>query len=44
METAPCRCRSLRRLGVLVGQVMKKSGGKANPKLASDLVKRVLEP
>jgi len=30
--------------GFLVGQVMKKSGGKANPKLASDLVKRALEP
>ncbi|HVQ14748.1 MAG TPA: Asp-tRNA(Asn)/Glu-tRNA(Gln) amidotransferase subunit GatB [Vicinamibacterales bacterium] len=29
--------------GFLVGQVMKKSGGKANPKLASDLVKRALE-
>jgi aspartyl-tRNA(Asn)/glutamyl-tRNA(Gln) amidotransferase subunit B len=29
--------------GFLVGQVMKASGGKANPKLASDLVKRVLE-
>jgi aspartyl-tRNA(Asn)/glutamyl-tRNA(Gln) amidotransferase subunit B len=29
--------------GFLVGQVMKKSGGKANPKLASELVKRALE-
>jgi aspartyl-tRNA(Asn)/glutamyl-tRNA(Gln) amidotransferase subunit B len=29
--------------GFLVGQVMKASGGKANPKLASDLVKRALE-
>jgi aspartyl-tRNA(Asn)/glutamyl-tRNA(Gln) amidotransferase subunit B len=29
--------------GFLVGQVMKKSGGKANPKLASDLVRRALE-
>ncbi len=29
--------------GFLVGQVMKASGGKANPKLASDLVKRKLE-
>jgi aspartyl-tRNA(Asn)/glutamyl-tRNA(Gln) amidotransferase subunit B len=29
--------------GFLVGQVMKKSGGKANPKIASDLVKRALE-
>jgi aspartyl-tRNA(Asn)/glutamyl-tRNA(Gln) amidotransferase subunit B len=29
--------------GFIVGQVMKKSGGKANPKLASDLVKRALE-
>jgi aspartyl-tRNA(Asn)/glutamyl-tRNA(Gln) amidotransferase subunit B len=30
--------------GFLVGQVMKGSGGKANPKLASDLLKRALEP
>jgi aspartyl-tRNA(Asn)/glutamyl-tRNA(Gln) amidotransferase subunit B len=29
--------------GFLVGQVMKASGGKANPKLASDLVRRALE-
>jgi len=29
--------------GFLVGQVMKGSGGKANPKLASDLLKRALE-
>ena len=29
--------------GFLVGQVMKRSGGKANPKLASDLLKRALE-
>jgi aspartyl-tRNA(Asn)/glutamyl-tRNA(Gln) amidotransferase subunit B len=29
--------------GFLVGQVMKGSGGKANPKLASELVKRALE-
>jgi aspartyl-tRNA(Asn)/glutamyl-tRNA(Gln) amidotransferase subunit B len=29
--------------GFLVGQVMKASGGRANPKLASDLVKRALE-
>jgi aspartyl-tRNA(Asn)/glutamyl-tRNA(Gln) amidotransferase subunit B len=29
--------------GFLVGQVMKASGGKANPKLASDLLKRALE-
>jgi aspartyl-tRNA(Asn)/glutamyl-tRNA(Gln) amidotransferase subunit B len=29
--------------GFLVGQVMKDSGGKANPKLASDLLKRALE-
>jgi aspartyl-tRNA(Asn)/glutamyl-tRNA(Gln) amidotransferase subunit B len=29
--------------GFLVGQVMKGSGGKANPKLASDLVKRALD-
>jgi aspartyl-tRNA(Asn)/glutamyl-tRNA(Gln) amidotransferase subunit B len=28
--------------GFLVGQVMKGSGGKANPKLASDLLKREL--
>jgi aspartyl-tRNA(Asn)/glutamyl-tRNA(Gln) amidotransferase subunit B len=29
--------------GFLVGQVMKGSGGRANPRLASDLLKRVLE-
>jgi aspartyl-tRNA(Asn)/glutamyl-tRNA(Gln) amidotransferase subunit B len=29
--------------GFLVGQVMKGSGGKANPKLASDLLKRALD-
>jgi aspartyl-tRNA(Asn)/glutamyl-tRNA(Gln) amidotransferase subunit B len=29
--------------GFLVGQVMKASGGKANPKLASDVLKRALE-
>jgi len=29
--------------GFLVGQVMKGSGGKANPKMASDLLKRVLD-
>ena len=29
-------------LGFLVGQVMKASGGKANPKLVSDLVRRAL--
>ncbi len=29
--------------GFLVGQVMKGSGGKANPKLANQLVKRELE-
>jgi aspartyl-tRNA(Asn)/glutamyl-tRNA(Gln) amidotransferase subunit B len=29
--------------GFLVGQVMKGSGGRANPKLASDLLKRALE-
>ena len=29
--------------GFLVGQVMKASGGKANPKLASDLLRRALE-
>ena len=29
--------------GFLVGQVMKGSGGKANPKLASDLLRRALE-
>jgi len=29
--------------GFLVGQVMKGSGGKANPKMASDLLKRALE-
>ena len=29
--------------GFLVGQVMKGTGGKANPKLASDLLKRALE-
>ena len=29
--------------GFLVGQVMKGSKGKANPKLASDLLKRELE-
>jgi aspartyl-tRNA(Asn)/glutamyl-tRNA(Gln) amidotransferase subunit B len=30
--------------GFLVGQVMKGSGGKANPKLASELVRQALEP
>ena len=30
-------------LGFLVGQVMKKAGGKANPKLVNDLLKRALE-
>jgi aspartyl-tRNA(Asn)/glutamyl-tRNA(Gln) amidotransferase subunit B len=30
--------------GFLVGQVMKGSGGRANPKLASELMKRALEP
>ena len=30
-------------LGFLVGQVMKASQGKANPKVVSDLMKRVLE-
>ncbi len=29
--------------GFLVGQVMKGSGGKANPKLASQLLKRELD-
>jgi aspartyl-tRNA(Asn)/glutamyl-tRNA(Gln) amidotransferase subunit B len=29
-------------LGFLVGQVMKKTGGKANPKLVSELVKRAV--
>ncbi len=30
-------------LGFLVGQVMKKSGGKANPKVASELMRKTLE-
>jgi aspartyl-tRNA(Asn)/glutamyl-tRNA(Gln) amidotransferase subunit B len=30
-------------LGFLVGQVMKGTGGKANPKMASDLLRRVLD-
>jgi aspartyl-tRNA(Asn)/glutamyl-tRNA(Gln) amidotransferase subunit B len=30
-------------LGFLVGQVMKKAGGKANPKVVNDLLKRALE-
>ena len=29
--------------GFLVGQVMKKAGGKANPKRVNDLLKRALE-
>jgi Asp-tRNA(Asn)/Glu-tRNA(Gln) amidotransferase B subunit len=29
-------------LGFLVGQVMKASGGKANPKVVSELVRRAL--
>jgi len=30
-------------LGFLVGQVMKKAGGKANPKLVNELLKRALD-
>jgi aspartyl-tRNA(Asn)/glutamyl-tRNA(Gln) amidotransferase subunit B len=37
------RAGSMKTFGFLVGQVMKQSGGKANPKLANELLKRELE-
>ncbi len=40
---AQFRAGRLNTLGFLVGQVMKKSAGKANPKIVSDIVKRRLE-
>ncbi len=40
---AQYRAGSTKTFGFLVGQLMKGSGGKANPKLASDLLKRELE-
>jgi aspartyl-tRNA(Asn)/glutamyl-tRNA(Gln) amidotransferase subunit B len=39
-EVAEARAGRNNVLGFLVGQVMKKTGGKANPKLVSDLVRR----
>jgi aspartyl-tRNA(Asn)/glutamyl-tRNA(Gln) amidotransferase subunit B len=32
----------MKAIGFLVGQVMKKSGGKANPQMAQDLIKKQL--
>ena len=41
-EVAQVRAGRHNVLGFLVGQVMKRTGGKANPKLASDLVRRAI--
>jgi Asp-tRNA(Asn)/Glu-tRNA(Gln) amidotransferase B subunit len=40
---AQYRAGSIKPFGFLVGQVMKASGGKANPKLASQLLKSQLD-
>ena len=40
---AQVRAGKTQTLGFLVGQVMKASGGKANPKLVNQLLRRVLE-
>ena len=42
-EAARYKAGKTQLLGFFVGQVMKKSGGKANPKIAGDLIKKRLE-
>jgi aspartyl-tRNA(Asn)/glutamyl-tRNA(Gln) amidotransferase subunit B len=42
-EVARYRNGKTQLIGFFVGQVMKRSGGKANPKVAQDLIKRMLE-
>jgi len=42
-EVARYKAGKTQLLGFFVGQVMKKSGGKANPKLTGEIVKKKLE-